>query len=195
MVGRAQPSPPRLATLLPFSLSPSHSLFQVFGVDQPLDGRILAGLLGFAHLAWGRESVGSGEREREIESKHGRQFTREKNITREEHAQLRALSGSLSTLPPTPRAYLSLVLPATGEPRVLVKAKPRLFSGPSVFFSRPLSLFSRPPLVFFPWRPRSPPMTSRICVKGLPKSADEARLRSYFGARGEVTDARVMRTP
>jgi len=38
-------------------------------------------------------------------------------------------------------------------------------------------------------------MTSRICVKGLPKSADEARLRSYFGARGEVTDARVMRTP
>jgi hypothetical protein len=37
--------------------------------------------------------------------------------------------------------------------------------------------------------------SSRICVKGLPKSADEARLRAYFGERGQVTDARVMRTP
>jgi hypothetical protein len=36
--------------------------------------------------------------------------------------------------------------------------------------------------------------TSRICVKNLPKYADEKRLREHFGAKGEVTDVKVMRT-
>ena len=36
--------------------------------------------------------------------------------------------------------------------------------------------------------------SSRICVKNLPKYVDEGRLREHFGAKGEVTDAKVMRT-
>jgi multiple RNA-binding domain-containing protein 1 len=43
--------------------------------------------------------------------------------------------------------------------------------------------------------PPAPPPTSRICVKNLPRHADEARLRAHFSVRGEVTDARVMRSP
>ena len=39
-----------------------------------------------------------------------------------------------------------------------------------------------------------PPPTSRICVKNLPKYVDEARLREHFAAKGEVTDAKIMRT-
>jgi multiple RNA-binding domain-containing protein 1 len=39
-----------------------------------------------------------------------------------------------------------------------------------------------------------PPSTSRICVKNLPKHVDERRLREHFSAKGEVTDAKIMRT-
>ncbi|KAJ1686055.1 hypothetical protein LUZ63_017445 [Rhynchospora breviuscula] len=35
---------------------------------------------------------------------------------------------------------------------------------------------------------------SRICVKNLPKYANEERLREFFSQKGEVTDAKVMRT-
>lgn len=38
------------------------------------------------------------------------------------------------------------------------------------------------------------PATSRVCVKNLPKHVDEKRLREYFSAKGEVTDAKIMRT-
>lgn len=38
------------------------------------------------------------------------------------------------------------------------------------------------------------PPTSRICVKNLPKYVDDRRLREHFAARGEVTDAKIMRT-
>lgn len=36
--------------------------------------------------------------------------------------------------------------------------------------------------------------SSRLIIKGLPKHADEARLRDHFSTRGEVTDAKVLRT-
>jgi multiple RNA-binding domain-containing protein 1 len=36
--------------------------------------------------------------------------------------------------------------------------------------------------------------TSRICVKNLPKHVDERRLREHFSAKGEVTDAKIMKT-
>ena len=42
-------------------------------------------------------------------------------------------------------------------------------------------------------QPQRPP-TSRICVKNLPKYIDDRRLREHFAAKGEVTDAKVMRT-
>lgn len=35
---------------------------------------------------------------------------------------------------------------------------------------------------------------SRICVKNLPKYLDEKKLREYFSQKGEVTDAKLMRT-
>ncbi|XP_042427118.1 multiple RNA-binding domain-containing protein 1-like [Zingiber officinale] len=35
---------------------------------------------------------------------------------------------------------------------------------------------------------------SRLCVKNLPKYADENRLREFFSQKGEVTDAKLMRT-
>lgn len=35
---------------------------------------------------------------------------------------------------------------------------------------------------------------SRICVKNLPKHTTEERLRDYFSQKGEVTDAKLMRT-
>ncbi|KAF3328058.1 multiple RNA-binding domain-containing protein 1 [Carex littledalei] len=35
---------------------------------------------------------------------------------------------------------------------------------------------------------------SRICVKSLPKYANEERLREFFSRKGEVTDAKVIRT-
>uniref|UniRef100_A0A0D3G078 RRM domain-containing protein n=1 Tax=Oryza barthii TaxID=65489 RepID=A0A0D3G078_9ORYZ len=38
------------------------------------------------------------------------------------------------------------------------------------------------------------PMSSRLCVKNLPKGADEGRLREVFSRKGEVTDAKVIRT-
>lgn len=38
------------------------------------------------------------------------------------------------------------------------------------------------------------PATSRICVKNLPKYVDDRRLRDHFAAKGEVTDAKIMRT-
>ena len=38
------------------------------------------------------------------------------------------------------------------------------------------------------------PKTSRIIVKNIPKHVDERRLREHFSAKGEVTDAKVMRT-
>ena len=37
-------------------------------------------------------------------------------------------------------------------------------------------------------------MASRLCVKGLPKYVSEARLREHFSAKGEVTDAKVVRS-
>ncbi|AQK46047.1 nucleotide binding [Zea mays] len=37
-------------------------------------------------------------------------------------------------------------------------------------------------------------MSSRLCVKNLPKGADERRLRDVFSRKGEVTDAKVIRT-
>lgn len=36
--------------------------------------------------------------------------------------------------------------------------------------------------------------SSRICVKNLPKYVDDVRLREHFSAKGEVTDAKVMRS-
>ncbi|KAF4683354.1 RNA binding motif protein 19 [Perkinsus olseni] len=36
--------------------------------------------------------------------------------------------------------------------------------------------------------------SSRIIVKNLPKHVDDARLKEFFSAHGEVTDARVMKT-
>jgi multiple RNA-binding domain-containing protein 1 len=35
---------------------------------------------------------------------------------------------------------------------------------------------------------------SRVCVKNLPPDADASRLREHFSARGEVTDAKILRT-
>lgn len=35
---------------------------------------------------------------------------------------------------------------------------------------------------------------SRICVKNLPKYVSEDRLRELFSQKGEVTDAKLMRT-
>ncbi|KAI3433825.1 hypothetical protein D9Q98_003629 [Chlorella vulgaris] len=45
-----------------------------------------------------------------------------------------------------------------------------------------------------PQEPEEHPATSRICVKNLPKYVDDRRLREHFAAKGEVTDAKVMRT-
>jgi multiple RNA-binding domain-containing protein 1 len=45
-----------------------------------------------------------------------------------------------------------------------------------------------------PHEPEEHPATSRICVKNLPKYVDDRRLREHFAAKGEVTDAKVMRT-
>ena len=42
-------------------------------------------------------------------------------------------------------------------------------------------------------RPKQEP-SSRICVKNMPKHVDEKRLREHFSQKGEVTDAKVMRT-
>ena len=39
-----------------------------------------------------------------------------------------------------------------------------------------------------------PWMTSRICVKGLPKHCTDEQLRGHFSLRSELTDARVVRT-
>lgn len=36
-------------------------------------------------------------------------------------------------------------------------------------------------------------MTSRVCVKGLPKQFGDDRLREHFSVKGEVTDAKVVR--
>ena len=37
-------------------------------------------------------------------------------------------------------------------------------------------------------------MTSRVCVKGLPKNFTDERLREHFAVKGEVTDAKVVRS-
>jgi multiple RNA-binding domain-containing protein 1 len=37
-------------------------------------------------------------------------------------------------------------------------------------------------------------MSSRLCVKNLPKGADERRLQEVFSQKGEVTDAKLIRT-
>ncbi|XP_059446252.1 multiple RNA-binding domain-containing protein 1 [Corylus avellana] len=39
-----------------------------------------------------------------------------------------------------------------------------------------------------------PPLGSRICVKNLPKYVGEDRIRDLFSRKGEVTDAKLMRT-
>ena len=36
--------------------------------------------------------------------------------------------------------------------------------------------------------------SSRICVKGLPKYVDAARLKKHFAPKGDITDVKVMRT-
>jgi hypothetical protein len=36
--------------------------------------------------------------------------------------------------------------------------------------------------------------SSRICVKNLPRYVTEERLREHFAAKGEVTDAKIIRT-
>lgn len=36
--------------------------------------------------------------------------------------------------------------------------------------------------------------SSRICVKNIPKHIDDTRLKEHFSQKGEVTDAKVMRT-
>ena len=36
-------------------------------------------------------------------------------------------------------------------------------------------------------------MSSRICVKNLPKHLTVERLRSHFSLRGEVTDAKILK--
>lgn len=36
--------------------------------------------------------------------------------------------------------------------------------------------------------------SSRICVKNLPRHVTEERLREHFAAKGEVTDAKIIRT-
>jgi hypothetical protein len=37
-------------------------------------------------------------------------------------------------------------------------------------------------------------ISSRLCIKNIPKYADEKRLRDHFSAKGEVTDVKVMKT-
>ena len=36
--------------------------------------------------------------------------------------------------------------------------------------------------------------SSRICVKNLPRYVTEERLREHFAEKGEVTDAKIIRT-
>ena len=36
--------------------------------------------------------------------------------------------------------------------------------------------------------------TSRLCIKNIPKYANEIRLREHFSKKGEVTDVRVVKT-
>ena len=36
--------------------------------------------------------------------------------------------------------------------------------------------------------------TSRLCVKGLPKHASDDHLRKLFREKGQVTDAKIVRT-
>ncbi|KAG6487026.1 hypothetical protein ZIOFF_055607 [Zingiber officinale] len=45
--------------------------------------------------------------------------------------------------------------------------------------------------IYFPEDVRA---LSRLCVKNLPKYANENRLREFFSQKGEVTDAKLMRT-
>ena len=42
--------------------------------------------------------------------------------------------------------------------------------------------------------PPAPTPTSRLIVKGIPKYADEKRVRDHFSTHGQVTDVKVMRT-
>lgn len=39
-----------------------------------------------------------------------------------------------------------------------------------------------------------PWMTSRICVKGLPKQCSDQQLREHFSEKGDITDAKIVRT-
>lgn len=36
--------------------------------------------------------------------------------------------------------------------------------------------------------------TSRLCVKNLPKYANEQRVKEHFAAKGSVTDVRLLKT-
>ena len=40
---------------------------------------------------------------------------------------------------------------------------------------------------------QEPFMTSRLCVKGLPKHINDVQLRQHFAQTGEITDAKVVR--
>ncbi|KAI5332198.1 hypothetical protein L3X38_022327 [Prunus dulcis] len=44
------------------------------------------------------------------------------------------------------------------------------------------------------WSISLPNKMSRICVKNLPKHVNESRLREFFSEKGEITDAKLMRT-
>jgi multiple RNA-binding domain-containing protein 1 len=38
------------------------------------------------------------------------------------------------------------------------------------------------------------PISTRLCVKGLPKYVNEKRLKEHFAAKGAVTDVKILRT-
>ena len=40
---------------------------------------------------------------------------------------------------------------------------------------------------------QEPFMTSRLCIKGLPKHVNDQQLRQHFAQKGEVTDAKVVK--
>jgi len=91
----------------PALLSPffALSLFEVLGVDQPLDGRILARLLGFAH---GGARKGESGRERKNEARAIPHFAKRPPPAHEKRTHRRALSADSHVRPRTQQAFLEL---------------------------------------------------------------------------------------